>query len=190
MTSGDGIRKGLEALARAAEATTVLAADVAALADRYTATLRAGGTLYFAGNGGSAADAQHLATEYVVRFRAARRPFAALALTTDTSLITAAGNDLGFEQIFARQVEALCGPGDLLVLHSTSGGSVNLLAAARAARAKGVAVVAFLGKDGGPLKELVDAAIVVPSDDTSRIQELHLVLEHLIVEAVEEELGR
>ena len=96
MTTSDGIRKGLEALARAATATTALAADVAALAERYTATLRAGGVLYFAGNGGSAADAQHLATEYMVRFRAPRRPFAALALTTDSSLITAAGNDLGF----------------------------------------------------------------------------------------------
>jgi D-sedoheptulose 7-phosphate isomerase len=190
MTRGDGIRTGLLALARTAEASTVLAADVAAVADRYTATLRAGGTLFFAGNGGSAADAQHLATEYMVRFRAARRPFAALALTTDTSLITAVGNDLGFEQVFARQVEALCRPGDLLVLHSTTGESVNLLAAARAARAKGVAVVAFLGKGGGPLKDLVDAAVVIPSDDTSRIQELHLVFEHLIVEAVEEELGR
>ncbi len=190
MTTSDGIRKGLEALARTAEASTALAADVAALADRYAATLKAGGVLYFAGNGGSAADAQHLATEYVVRFRAARRPFAALALTTDCSLITAAGNDLGFEQIFARQVEALCRPGDLLILHSTSGTSVNLLAAARAARAKGVVVAAFLGRGGGPLKELADVAIVVPSEDTSRIQELHLALEHLIVEAVEEELGR
>lgn len=190
MTRADGIRRGLLALARAAEASTALAEDVAALAGRYVGTLEGGGTLFFAGNGGSAADAQHLATEYVVRFRAARRPFSALALTTDTSLITAAGNDLGFEQIFARQVEALCRPGDLLVLHSTSGASVNLLAAARAARARGVSVVAFLGRGGGPLRELVDAAIVVPSDDTSRIQELHLALEHLIVEVVEEELGR
>jgi len=190
MTTSDGIRKGLEALARAAEATTALAADVAALVDRYAATIKAGGVLYFAGNGGSAADAQHLATEYVVRFRASRRPFAALALTTDSSLITAAGNDLGFEQIFARQVEALCRPGDLLILHSTSGTSLNLLAAARAARSKGVPVVAFLGRGGGPLKDLADVAIVVPSEDTSRIQELHLALEHLIVEAVEEELGR
>ncbi len=164
--------------------------DVAALAQRYVAVLSGGGTLYFAGNGGSAADAQHLATEYVVRFRQPRRPFSAVALTTDTSLLTAAGNDLGFEQIFARQVEAHCRPGDLLILHSTTGASLNLLAAARAARAMGVAVAAFLGRDGGPLRDLADIAIVVPSDDTSRIQELHLALEHLIVEVVEEGFGK
>ena len=189
MSGAERIRAGLLSLARAAEATTALAPDVAALAARYVAVLSDGGTLYFAGNGGSAADAQHLATEYVVRFRQARRPFSAVALTTDTSLLTAAGNDLGFEQIFARQVEALCRAGDLLILHSTSGASPNLLAAARAARAKRIPVVAFLGRDGGPLKDLADIAIVIPSDDTSRIQELHLALEHLIVEAVEEELA-
>lgn len=184
--SGESIRAGLRALASAAEATTALAPEVAAVAERYIAVLSRGGTLYFAGNGGSAADAQHLATEYVVRFRRARRPFRAVALTTDTSLLTAAGNDLGFEQVFARQVEALGRAGDLLVLHSTSGASANLLAAARAAKAGGLPVIAFLGRDGGALKELVDMAIVVPSDDTSRIQELHLALEHLIVEVVEE----
>jgi D-sedoheptulose 7-phosphate isomerase len=152
--------------------------------------LRGGGTLYFCGNGGSAADAQHLATEYIVRFRLARRPFAAIALTTDASLLTAAGNDLGFEQIFARQVEALCGPGDLLVLHSTSGRSPNLVAAARAARARAVATVAFLGRGGGRLAAEVDDAVIVPSDETSQIQVLHMVLEHLIVELVEDELLR
>ncbi|HEU5220231.1 MAG TPA: SIS domain-containing protein [Gemmatimonadales bacterium] len=189
MSGDDRIRAGLRSLAQAAEAATGLAPQVAALAERYIAVLGGGGTLYFAGNGGSAADAQHLATEYVVRFRQARRPLSAVALTTDTSLLTAAGNDLGFEQIFARQVEAHCRPGDLLILHSTSGASANLLAAARAARARGVPVAAFLGGDGGALRALADVAIVVPSDDTSRIQELQLALEHLIVEAVEEALG-
>jgi D-sedoheptulose 7-phosphate isomerase len=189
MSAEDRIRDGLKELARLAEASVSLAPDVARLARRYGATLRSGGTLYFAGNGGSAADAQHLATEYVVRFRGPRRPFSAIALTTDTSLLTAAGNDLGFEQIFARQVEALCRTGDLLSLHSTSGASANLLAAARAARAKGVFVAAFLGRGGGALLELSDQAIVIPSDDTSRIQELQLALEHLIVGSVEEELG-
>lgn len=190
MSGDERIRAGLLALARAAEAATALAPEVASLVGRYAAVLAAGGTLYFAGNGGSAADAQHLATEYVVRFRRTRRPFRAVALTTDTSLLTATGNDLGFEQIFARQVEALCRPGDLLILHSTSGASANLLAAARAARSAGVPVVAFLGRDGGPLKALADVALVVPSEDTSRIQELHLALEHLIVEAVEEALSQ
>lgn len=188
--SAERVRRGLAELAAAAEATQALAGEVAAVAARYVATLRGGGTLFFAGNGGSAADAQHLATEYVVRFRAPRPPLRAVALTTDTSLLTAAGNDLGFEQVFARQVEALAGTGDLLVLHSTSGASPNLLRAAEAARRKGVTVVAFLGRDGGPLRGLVDQAVVVPSRDTSRIQEIQLALEHLIVDVVEEALGR
>src|SRR5690606_407439 len=104
-------------------------------------TLESGGTLFFCGNGGSAADAQHMATEYVVRYMRNRRALPVIALTTDTSLLTAAGNDLGFDHIFARQVEALVKRGDLLVLHSTSGNSPNLLEAARAARAKGVRVL-------------------------------------------------
>jgi D-sedoheptulose 7-phosphate isomerase len=184
------IEEGLAELARTVEASRALAPAVAAMAERYIATLRQGGTLFFAGNGGSAADAQHLATEYVVRFRKARRPFAAIALTTDTSILSAAGNDLGFEQVFARQLEALARAGDLLVLHSTSGASPNLLAAAAMARSKGAGVVAFLGRGGGPLLAEVDQAIVVPSNETSRIQELHLALEHLVVEAVEEALAR
>jgi D-sedoheptulose 7-phosphate isomerase len=184
------VEEGLDQLAHLATASKSLSAQVADLAARYAAVLRDGGTLYFCGNGGSAADAQHLATEYIVRFRVARRPFAAVALTTDASLLTAAGNDLGFEQIFARQVDALCGPGDLLVLHSTSGRSPNLMAAARAARARGAGTAAFLGRDGGPLAAEVDQAVVVRSDETSQIQVMHMALEHLIVELVEDELLR
>ena len=189
MSPADRIEAGLGALARTAGDTASQIPAVTRIAERCVATLRGGGTLFFAGNGGSAADAQHIATEYVVRFRASRRPFAALALTTDSSLLTAAGNDLGFEQVFARQVEALCRPGDLLILHSTSGTSANLCAAAKAARARGVAVAAFLGKGGGALRALADFTVMVPSEDTSRIQEMHLVLEHLIVEVVEQELA-
>ena len=187
--SRDRVVAGLDALARAAGAAKALAPQVTAVAARYAAVLRGGGTLFFCGNGGSAADAQHLATEYVVRYSAARRPFAAVALTTDTSVLTAAGNDLGFDRIFARQVEAHCGPGDLLVLHSTSGRSANLLAAARTARERGVPTVAFLGQGGGPLADLVDEAVRVPSAETSHIQVLQLSLEHLIVELVEAELA-
>ncbi len=183
------IRAGLADLARTAEASAALAGDVAAVARRFADALRAGGRLYFAGNGGSAADAQHIATEYVVRFQARRRPFAAAALTTDTSTLTAAGNDLGFEQVFARQVEALGRAGDVLVLHSTSGDSPNLLAAARAARDRDMTVVAFLGKGGGALRHLSHLAVLVPSQETSRIQELHLALEHCIVAEVERELA-
>ena len=179
------VEAALDRLAALAGASKALAAQVSRVADRYAAALRGGGTLYFCGNGGSAADAQHLATEYVVRYAADRRPLAAVALTTDTSLLTAAGNDLGFEQIFARQVEAHCGAGDVLVLHSTSGESPNLLAAARAARGRGTATVAFLGRGGGRLAAEVDEAVVVPSDETGQIQILHLALEHVVVELVE-----
>jgi D-sedoheptulose 7-phosphate isomerase len=186
----DGVKAGLEALARSVLDSVSLSEHVAAVAGRYAETLRAGGTIFFCGNGGSAADAQHIATEYVVRYSASRRPLAALALTTDSSLLTAAANDLGFERVFARQVEALCRPKDLLILHSTSGESPNLLAAARAARERPVRAVAFLGRGGGALAGQVDEAIVVPSDDTGRIQVIHLALEHLIVELVEEELAR
>jgi D-sedoheptulose 7-phosphate isomerase len=184
------VRAGLEALARSALESAALAEQVASAGRRYVETLRSGGTLFFGGNGGSAADAQHIATEYVVRYAVTRRPLAAVALTTDSSLLTAAANDLGFELVFARQVEALCRPGDLLVLHSTSGESPNLLAAARAARQRSVATVAFLGRGGGALAALVDEAIVVPSEDSGRIQVIHLALEHLIVELVEAELTR
>ena len=183
------IRDGLADLARTAEATAELAADVATIARRYTAALKAGGRLFFAGNGGSAAAAQHIATEYVVRFHRARRAFAATALTTDTSMLTAAGNDLGFEQIFARQIEALGRESDVLIVHSTSGASPNLLEAARTARSRGMTVVAFLGKGGGPLQALADLSVVIPSSETSRIQELHLALEHCIVAEVERELA-
>jgi D-sedoheptulose 7-phosphate isomerase len=170
--------------------TTAEDAEVLArFAARFVTTLRQGGTLFFAGNGGSAADAQHIATEYVVRYKRDRRAMAAIALTTDTSLLTAAGNDIGFDQLFARQVDALCRKGDLLVLHSTSGNSPNLLEAAKMARTKGVGVVALLGKDGGPLKALVDEAYVVRSDVGSDIQETHLAIEHLIVEVVEQAFG-
>ena len=182
------IDEGLDALIHAAQASKTLSGKVASVATRYTRVLRSGGRLYFCGNGGSAADAQHLAAEYVVRYSLDRRPLAAMALTTDTSILTAAGNDLGFEQIFARQVEALCTPDDLLILHSTSGQSPNLLAAARAARKGGVPTIGFLGKGGGALAGLVDEAIIVPSNETSLVQLIHLALQHLIVETVEAEL--
>ena len=185
------IRRALAELAEAATAMEAQSGAVLAMARRYAATLRAGGTLWFAGNGGSAATAQHLATEYSVRYQKDRPPLRAVALTTDGSALTAIGNDLGFERIFARQVEALARPGDLVILHSTSGRSPDLLHAASAARKVGAGVVAMLGGSdgGGPLARMVDQALVVPAVTTSRIQELQLAIEHLIVELVEEELG-
>lgn len=180
---------GLRDLARLAE--TVADQMDAALEQGLTMvrdTVRAGGTLFFCGNGGSAADAQHIATEYVVRYMRDRRGYPAVALTTDTSLLTAAANDMGFEAVFARQVDALARPGDLLVIHSTSGNSPNVLAAAKAARAKDVRVLAFSARDGGALRALADHTIVIPTPRTDRAQELHLCIEHLICELVEREL--
>ena len=189
MSDAERARERLEGLAALAGRVAAEQADaIAAIADRYAAALSAGGTLFFAGNGGSAADAQHLATEYVVRYQASRPALRAVALTTDSSLLTACANDLGFDEVFARQVEALARPGDVLSLHSTSGESPNVIRAAQAAKAAGVTVVAFLGKGGGHMQELADVALVVPSDDTARIQEIHLAVEHVICEIVEERL--
>jgi D-sedoheptulose 7-phosphate isomerase len=177
-----------ELAATASRTADALADDVARAATMVRDTVRRGGTLFFCGNGGSAADAQHMATEYVVRYRRNRRAYPAVALTTDTSLLTAAGNDFGFDAVFARQVEALCRPGDLLIIHSTSGSSPNVLEAARAAREKGVAVLAMSARDGGPLKALADHSVIVPTDRTDRAQEMHLCIQHAICDLVEAEL--
>src|ERR687891_2851420 len=141
-----------ELAALATKAADELERDLGRALEMVRETVRRGGTLYFCGNGGSAADAQHLATEYVVRYMRKRRAYPAIALTTDTSLLTAAGNDLGFDQIFARQVEALVRAGDLLVIHSTSGTSPNVVRAAEAARGKGAKVLALTAGDGGTLR--------------------------------------
>jgi D-sedoheptulose 7-phosphate isomerase len=162
---------------------------VAELAERVLATLRGGGKIMFCGNGGSAADAQHVAAEYVVRFARERGPLAALALTTDTSVLTAGSNDYGYETVFERQVRALGRPGDLLMLHSTSGNSENLIRAADAAHEAGVATAALLAKGGGRLKERVDLALVIPTDTTARAQELHLAVEHIVCDLVESALS-
>lgn len=164
------------------------AGRIAELAERVLHTFEAGGKLMFCGNGGSAADAQHLATEYVVRFRREGRPLPALALTTDTSLLTASANDHGFEQVFARQVEALGRAGDLLFLHSTSGESENLLRAADAAAKAGVRTIALLARGGGRLRERVDDVLVLPTDTGARAQEMQLVIGHIICDIVEERL--
>ena len=181
--------KPLRELAETAERTMrELAPAIGKAAEMIGETVRRRGTLFFCGNGGSAADAQHLATEYVVRYMRNRKAYPAVALTTDTSLLTAAGNDLGFEQVFARQVEALAKPGDLLIIHSTSGNSPNVLRAAEAARARGVPVLSFSARDGGALRKLADHSVIVPTERTDRAQELHLCIQHAICEAIEEGL--
>jgi len=171
------------------DASDALLEDIEVYATWVTETIDSGSRLLFCGNGGSAADAQHLAAEYVVRFLRNRRPVAALALTTDTSVLTAAGNDLGFDQVFARQVEALASTGDLLVLHSTSGTSPNLLAAAEAARASGVRTIALLARGGGMLAKHVDLALVVPTDSTARAQEIHLLIGHAVCDVADQALA-
>jgi D-sedoheptulose 7-phosphate isomerase len=148
--------------------------------------ISAGSKILVCGNGGSAADSQHVATELTVRYLADRKPIPALALTVDTSILTAASNDLGFEQVFARQVEALGREGDVLLAISTSGNSANVLRAAERARALGLVTIGLTGGDGGRLAKVVDHCLRAPSAATPRIQEAHLVMEHLLCEALEQ----
>lgn len=181
----DGLRELAELALRV---SNELGPELERALEMVRATVAAGGTLFFCGNGGSAADAQHMATEYVVRYMRNRRAYPAVALTTDTSLLTAAANDFGFDDVFARQVEALAKPGDLLIIHSTSGNSPNVIRAAQAAREKGVLVLAFTARDGGELRGHADLSVIIPTSRTDRAQELHLCVEHLICEVVEREL--
>jgi D-sedoheptulose 7-phosphate isomerase len=148
-----------------------------------------GSKLMFFGNGGSAADAQHLATELTVRYRQDRAAIAAIALTTDTSALTAAGNDLGFEKIFARQIEALGKPGDVAIALSTSGKSPNVIAALKQAKAMKLVTAALGGKSGGDMAGLADHMLFVPSDIAARIQEMHITLGQMLCGALEIELG-
>ena len=153
-------------------------------------SMQQGGKLLLCGNGGSAADAQHLATECMVRLEAERPPLPAIALTTDTSLLTAAGNDQGFETIFARQVTGLGRPGDVLLAISTSGNSLNVVRAVEAAQQRGLHTLGWLGKDGGRLKDMVHIALVVPSSNTQRIQEVHITVGHILCGALERRILR
>ena len=153
-------------------------------------SLRGGHKLLACGNGGSAADASHLATEFVVRFCKDRRPYPAIAFNDSGGTLTAVGNDYGFDQVFARQVKAFGQKGDVLVVFSTSGKSRNVVLALEAAKEVGVASVAFLGRDGGACKGLAAVELIVANDSTARIQEAHHVLIHALCEMVEERLGR
>ena len=150
--------------------------------------INAGGKLLFFGNGGSAADAQHLAAEFVGRFVFERRALPAIALTTDSSILTAVGNDYGFDQVFARQIEALGQPNDVAIAISTSGNSPNVVAAIKQASSKKLKTIGLGGKDGGMLAKIVDVAITVSSSSTARIQECHIAIGHLLCELVEMDL--
>ena len=148
-------------------------------------TIQAGGRVFICGNGGSAADAQHFAAELTGRFEKERRALPAVALTTDTSALTAIGNDYGFDVIFSRQLEALALPGDLLIGLSTSGNSTNVAKAVDWAKQNGVTTIGLLGRDGGALARLVDLSLVAPSQRTARIQEVHILILHMLCEVLD-----
>jgi D-sedoheptulose 7-phosphate isomerase len=152
-------------------------------------SVRSEGKLLIFGNGGSAADAQHIAAELVIRYKSDRAAIAAIALTTDTSAITACGNDMGFDAVFSRQVEALSRPGDVALGISTSGNSPNVIAGLLEARRRGVHTVGLTGGDGGRMPSLCDALITVPSKVTGRIQEMHILIGHMLCQALEQRLG-
>ena len=178
------------------EHEAVVAATRAALAGPFARlvgvcveSIRSGGKLLFFGNGGSAGDAQHLATELAARYVTDRAAIAALALTTDSSLLTAIGNDLGFEHVFSRQIEAVGRPGDVAIAISTSGRSPNVMRALEQARAMGLVAAGLSGRDGGAMAGLADPLLIVPSAITARIQEMHITLGQMLCGAIEIELG-
>ncbi len=171
------------------QSMTGLSAAVHQAAGLCSDSLRRGGKLLFCGNGGSAADSQHLASELTGRFIKERRPLAALALTTDSSALTCIANDYAFDEVFARQLAALGKAGDVLVAISTSGNSRNVIRAVEEARAIGLQVIGLLGRDGGALGPVCDVAVVVPSQVTARIQEAHILIGHTLCGMIEESLG-
>jgi D-sedoheptulose 7-phosphate isomerase len=170
------------------ERTHALLRPATTLAEAVISVLRSGGKLLLCGNGGSAADAQHIATEFTVRFETTRRGLPAIALTTDSSALTAASNDLGYEQVFARQVEALGRKGDMLIGITTSGHSPNVSAALATAREMGLVTACLTGRDGGEVatRGLADHCLIVPHEKTARIQEMHIFLGHLLCAAADD----
>jgi D-sedoheptulose 7-phosphate isomerase len=162
-----------------------LASLLTEVAQLMSGCLAAGGKIIWMGNGGSAADSQHLAAEFVCRFSRERQGLASIALTTDSSILTAVSNDFGFEWVFSRQIEALCSPGDIVVGISTSGNSANVINALREARARRAMTVGFGGGDGGAMRGEVDHCLLVPSSVTARIQEAHILMGHLLCDSVE-----
>ena len=158
------------------------------IADTCIAALRKGNKIFLCGNGGSAADAQHIAGEFVSRFAFDRPGLPAMALTTDSSILTSIGNDFGFERLFSRQVQALGNKGDVFIGYSTSGKSVNILSAFKEAKAQGLICIGLTGNQDGPMAELCDYLLAIPSSDTPKIQEGHLVLGHILCGLVEDAL--
>jgi len=162
---------------------------VAAIAEAITTALQQGGTVYLCGNGGSAADAQHIAGELVGRFTRERKALAAVSLSTDTSILTCIANDYSYEKVFARQAEALVRKGDILWAFSTSGTSANIIAAVRVAREKGACVIAFTGRTGGKLEDIADICFCAEAESTARSQEIHQLAYHIICDLVERDFA-
>ncbi len=190
MSDSAQVARGLRSLAVVANTLASHTDGLDPIVGAMRKCLVGGGTLFFAGNGGSAADAQHIAAEYVVRYRPGAQPaLRAIALTTDASILTAAANDFGYEQVFARQIEALGRAGDVLIVHSTSGDSANCVAAVDRARTLGITTIGFLGGTGGTLASLVDHAFVVPEQQVNHVQEMHLAVQHQIVAILSAERG-
>ncbi len=179
------IIESLNSHTAAVKSVEALEPVIQAVADKVTDTLLHGGTILLMGNGGSAADSQHIAAELVGRFKRERRGLSAIALTTDTSILTAIANDYGVTRVFARQVEALARPGDCVFGISTSGNSVNIIEAFKVAREIGCTTIGLLGNDGGRMVSLCDSSIVVPSNDTPRIQECQILIGHIICDLAE-----
>ena len=165
-----------------------LSGEILTAANAISNRLTNGGKLLLMGNGGSAADSQHIAAELIGRFKKERKAIPALALTVDSSSLTALGNDYGFDTIFSRQVEALANPNDAVLGISTSGNSKNVINALNLAQKIGSKTIGFMGNDGGNMKDCVDIGIVVPSNDTARIQEVHITIGHIICEIIEQDL--
>ena len=186
MTEPNALRREWDEHLEVTSATAALLPTAADLADRICVALERGGTVITFGNGGSAADAQHFAGELLGRFRATRRPLRALALSTDPSVVTCIANDFGFDDVFARQVQALAGAGDVVIGITTSGRSENVVGGLRAARERGATAVAWTGADVGPAGAAADLVLAVPSTTTARIQEMHTLLMHTICVAVDE----
>ena len=186
-SSAEEIRRQLEESARVKQSfSNELIGRIAQFAEKSAAALRGGGKVVFFGNGGSAADALHLAAELVVRLRMERPGLAALALTTNPSVLTAAGNDYGFERIFSRQIESLVARQDILVALTTSGNSPNVIRGVEAGRIRGAYLVAFTGETGGQLVSKVDLLLNVPSEDAQRIQECHITIGHIACGLIEQ----
>jgi len=181
------VQKNYLALKQCLDAVEPLLPPIEATGQLLVERLRQGHTVYACGNGGSATDSMHLCEELVGRYRGERRPLPAVSLNTDTSVLTCIANDYGYEAIFSRQIEALGQPGDLLVGFSTSGNSENIRAAFETAKAKDITTILLTGKDGGSIKAIADHSILIPSDNTARIQELHTFILHTWLELVENE---